>query len=147
MAQMDKIKMENYLKKYVYGIIALLIIAATVFGMSEYRRPAADRSKEGSVVFISASQIHASFANGDSMQIAQWMNDVVQVTGVVQSLQANAVILVPGVVCALETPMASASWKKSEEVTIKGRVLGFDDLFNEVQLDFCVEVVDTLGVH
>ena len=44
MAQKDKMKMQNSSKKYFVGSIALLIIAAVVFGLSEYARPAADRS-------------------------------------------------------------------------------------------------------
>ena len=141
MAQKDKMNMQNSSKKYFVGSIALLIIAAVAFGLREYTRPAADRSQEGSVVSISASQMHARFANGDSVQTAAWLNEVVQVTGVVQSLQANAVILVPGVVCALKSPAVPADWNSSADVTIKGRVLGFDDLFNEVRLDFCVQIV------
>ena len=142
MAQKDKMKMQNSSKKYFVGSIALLIIAAVVFGLSEYARPAADRSREGSVVSISADQMHDRFVQGESTQTAAWMNEVVQVTGVVRSLQGNTVILTPGVVCAMEAPVKPSDWKTSAEVTIKGRVLGFDDLFNEVQLDFCVQVVE-----
>ena len=142
MAQKDKMKMQNSSKKYFVGSIALLIIAAVVFGLSEYARPAADRSQEGSVVSISADQMHYRFVQGESTQTAAWMNEVVQVTGVVRSLQGNTVILTPGVVCAMEAPVKLSDWKTSAEVTIKGRVLGFDDLFNEVQLDFCVQVVE-----
>jgi hypothetical protein len=40
----------------------------------------------------------------------------------------------------MEIPPHEGEIKAGEVIVLKGRLLGFDDLFNEVQMDFCVRV-------
>ena len=108
----------------------------------EYNRPASNRTMESSTVAISAQELHSGFLSGDSLQCSEWLNQIVEVTGKVQSVEGATVLLVPGVVCTFEESPDGFPWLKGSEVTLKGRVLGFDDLFNEVRMDFCFVVLN-----
>ena len=126
-------------KPIVYAALALAG-AALVFAVYEYNRPASNRTMESSTVAISAQELHSGFLSGDSLQCSEWLNQIVEVTGKVQSVEGATVLLVPGVVCTFEESPDGFPWLKGSEVTLKGRVLGFDDLFNEVRMDFCFVV-------
>ena len=128
-------------KPIVYAALALAG-AALVFAVYEYNRPASNRTMESSTVAISAQELHSGFLSGDSLQCSEWLNQIVEVTGKVQSVEGATVLLVPGVVCTFEESPDGFPWLKGREVTLKGRVLGFDDLFNEVRMDFCFVVLN-----
>jgi hypothetical protein len=128
-------------KPIVYAALALAG-AALVFAVYEYNRPASNRTMESSTVAISAQELHSGFLSGDSLQCSEWLNQIVEVTGKVQSVEGATVLLVPGVVCTFEESPDGFPWLKGSEVTLKGRVLGFDDLFNEVRMDFCFVVLN-----
>ena len=128
-------------KPFVY---AALVFAGAVlfFAVYEYSRPASDRTMESSAVTLSAHALHSGFLGGDSLQSAEWLNQIVEVTGEVQSAKGATVMLVPGVVCTFEESPDRSQCLEGSEVTLKGRVLGFDDLFNEVRMDFCLVVLN-----
>ena len=128
-------------KPIVYVALALAG-AALFFAVYEYNRPASNRTMESSTVAISAQELHSGFLSGDSLQCSEWLNQIVEVTGKVQSVEGATVLLVPGVVCTFEESPDGFPWLKGSEVTLKGRVLGFDDLFNEVRMDFCFVVLN-----
>ena len=128
-------------KPIVYAALALAG-AALVFAVYEYNRPASNRTMESSTVAISAQELHSGFLSGDSLQCSEWLNQIVEVTGKVQSVEGATVLLVPGVVCTFEESPDRAQGLEGSEVTLKGRVLGFDDLFNEVRMDFCLVVLN-----
>jgi len=128
-------------KPIVYAALALAG-AALVFAVYEYNRPASNRTMESSTVAISAQELHSGFLSGDSLQCSEWLNQIVEVTGKVQSVEGATVLLVPGVVCTFEESPDRAQCLEGSEVTLKGRVLGFDDLFNEVRMDFCLVVLN-----
>lgn len=128
-------------KPLVYAAL-VLAGAALFFAVYEYNRPASDRTMESSAVTLSARELHSGFLGGDSLQSAQWLNRIVEVTGEVQSAKGATVMLVPGVVCTFEESPDRSQCLEGSEVTLKGRVLGFDDLFNEVRMDFCLVVLN-----
>jgi hypothetical protein len=128
-------------KPLVYAAL-VLAGAALFFAVYEYNRPASDRTMESSAVTLSARELHSGFLGGDSLQSAEWLNQIVEVTGEVQSAKGATVMLVPGVVCTFEESPDRSHCLEGSEVTLKGRVLGFDDLFNEVRMDFCLVVLN-----
>ena len=128
-------------KPLVYAAL-VLAGAALFFAVYEYNRPASDRTMESSAVTLSARELHSGFLGGDSLQSAEWLNQIVEVTGEVQSAKGATVMLVPGVVCTFGESPDRSQCLEGSEVTLKGRVLGFDDLFNEVRMDFCLVVLN-----
>ena len=66
--------------------------------------------------------------------LAQWQEKVVEVTGTVRSFSKQNVVLNPGVVATYDEGHAPEV-APTGRVTIKGRIVGFDDLFGEVRID------------
>ena len=112
----------------------LLIAAVAVLciGLFFYFKPAPDRSVEAASQRVEAKALTAMSKD----EAAPYLNEVISVTGVVQSVEGQTVMLQPGIACRMEGDFDAP--RAGETVSVKGRVLGFDDMFGEVQLDFAV---------
>jgi hypothetical protein len=113
----------------------LLIAAVAVLciGLFFYFKPAPDRSTEAAAQQVEAKLLFAEMSTG---QVAHYLNEVISVTGVVLSVEGQMLMLQPGIACRMEGDFDAP--RAGETVSVKGRVLGFDDMFGEVQLDFAV---------
>ena len=120
----------------VMSITARLLIAAVAvlcIGLFFYFKPAPDRSSEAAAQQVEAKVLFAEMSTG---QVAHYLNEVISVTGVVLSVEGQTLMLQPGIACRMEGDFDAP--RVGETVSVKGRVLGFDDIFGEVQLDFAV---------
>ena len=115
--------------------VRLLIAAVTVLciGLFFYFKPAPERSTEAAAQQVEAKLLFAEMSTG---QVAHYLNEVISVTGVVLSVEGQTLMLQPGIACRMEGDFDAP--RAGETVSVKGRVLGFDDIFGEVQLDFAV---------
>ena len=113
----------------------LLIAALAVLciGLFFYFKPAPDRSTEAAAQQVGAEVLFTGMSTG---QVSHYLNEVISVTGVVQSVEGQTVMLQPGIACRMEGDFDAP--RAGETVSVKGRALGFDDMFGEVQLDFAV---------
>lgn len=117
----------------------LFAVAAIVFciavGLFQYARPSKDHGDQPIQVTLTAADLLATFASSDSTD-ALVIGQVIAVRGIVQSVGAMSLVLHPGISCALSAPLIDPSLYEGAEVKIKGRLVGYDELFGEVQLDF-----------
>ena len=121
---------------FIMSTKARLFIAALVVlcvGLFFYFQPAPDRSTEAAAQQVEAKVLFQEMSTG---QVGHYLNEVISVTGVVQSVEGQTVMLQPGIACRMEGDFDAP--RAGERVSVKGRVLGFDDMFGEVQLDFAV---------
>ena len=81
-------------------------------------------------------------ASGDSAA-ASYLNAVVELYGVVAEDDGQRVTLKGGVIAAWDTTRAHRTLEEGELLKLKGRVTGYDDLFEEVRMDGLVLVEDT----
>lgn len=65
-------------------------------------------------------------------------NKVVEVTGELSGTEKPFLILNQSVYCKMENFQNTERLKTGDQVKIKGRFIGFDELLNEVKLDHCV---------
>lgn len=117
------------------GIIGLLLIGIVASGFIGYKI----MYKPHAII----EDIKADFtgdANELSAQIKtnpeQWNNNIVILTGMVTSKEEKGVVLNGEVYCQYKEGVnANESLIKTSEITIKGRVIGYDDLLEEIKLD------------
>ncbi len=64
-----------------------------------------------------------------------YLNQILELKGVVKSVADDLIILHPGVVCKLDNDFHPNNIKSMDSVVIKARCIGFDDLFGEVKMD------------
>lgn len=113
--------------------LLIAVVFVVCIGLFFYFKPAPDRSVEVASQRVEAKALHMAMSKGEA---APYLNEVINVTGVVKGVEGQTLMLRPGIACRMEGDFVAP--RVGETVSVKGRVLGFDDMFGEVQLDFAV---------
>lgn len=69
---------------------------------------------------------------------AKWQNKIVQLTGEITSKDAKGIILSTTIYCQFRDSLELSKSPVKKTITIKGRVIGYDDLLEELKLDQCI---------
>lgn len=69
-----------------------------------------------------------------------WNTKVVQLTGEITALDKNGFTLNNKLFCQLKNEDDSSDVKANQTITIKGRVIGYDDLLEELKLNECIQL-------
>ncbi len=64
-----------------------------------------------------------------------YINQILKIKGVINTVSENQLILYPGIVCLLDNNIEITGVLPNDTVELKGRCVGFDDLFFEVKMD------------
>ena len=110
------------------------VVAGAVVAWSMYNKPHKDYTQEEVAQTWRAEDLVAAFAEAPDDMQAQWQEKVVEVAGTVRSSSMQGVVLNPGVVATYDEGHAPEV-APTGRVTLKGRLVGFDDLFGEVRID------------
>ena len=121
--------------------IGLAISVVLAIGLFQYFKPAKDHGAQPIQSSLLAAELHAAFNSVDSSEFLE-IGEVVAVSGIVQSAGESSLLLHPGISCATATPLSDPEALIGTEIKVKGRLVGFDELFGEVQLDF-VSVIES----
>ncbi|PXY38974.1 hypothetical protein DMB65_20160 [Flavobacterium cheongpyeongense] len=117
-------------------VIALVI---TVFGLCGYYYVwyggARNVSSEEAVFNVSSKSITAEFNSDIDKSNAKYLEKAITVNGVISKVTDKQVIIDNTIVCEFKESIPSV--KKDQQVTLKGRVVGYDDLMEEIKLDEC----------
>jgi hypothetical protein len=120
-------------------IIALVLLLSVVVGVSafNYVMHGGGRNllKEETNFSVSSNDLAKEFSTNTNLANAKYLEKAVAVKGIVADVNNNVITLDNGIVCTLQT--ANNAIKKNQVVTIKGRVVGYDDLMEEIKLDQC----------
>ena len=132
MFQENKIQL---IKKYLPLFFILFLI--TVYAVWNKRHKNFSSTKPN--ITIDSSNFINEFKTNSTSATEKYLNQIILVNGYVTDKLTKSVILDNGIVCTLD----SSSFKAlgliqiNNEVYIKGRFVGFDDLFEEIRLDHC----------
>ena len=110
------------------------VVAGAAVAWSMYNKPHKDYAQEEVAQTWRAEDLVAAFAEAPDDMQAQWQEKVVEVTGTVRSSSMQGVVLNPGVVATYDEGHAPEV-SPTGRVALKGRLVGFDDLFGEVRID------------
>ena len=123
-------------------IIALFLLLSVVVGVSafNYIMHGGGRNllKEETNFSVSSNDLAKEFSTNTNSANAKYLEKAVAVKGIVADVNNNVITLDNGIVCTLQT--ANNAIKKNQVVTIKGRVVGYDDLMEEIKLDQCFSI-------
>lgn len=121
-------------KAFKLGVVFLGLGIA--IGAWQYFRPAKDRAQDEPMTAASAGELHEILSKLPPAETHEWLNETLLIEGEVVSADQATILLSPGVACAMQPGNIGQPIAIGENVVIKGRVLGYDDLFDEVQVDF-----------
>lgn len=116
--------------------VALPLVAAALAGIGWIllERPHRDIGAEPARFRRVPTELSSIMAASDSVSM-QHLNAVVELTGVVSSDDGTRVTFDGGVVALWDSTRTHRSFQKGDFVRVKGRVTGYDDLFEEVRMD------------
>ncbi|WP_152561052.1 hypothetical protein [Flavobacterium sp. ASV13] len=84
---------------------------------------------------VSSAAITAEFISDLEAANKKYLENAVAIKGKITALNGKEVILDGTIICSFKDQ--DLSIKKDQIVTVKGRIVGYDDLMGEVKLDQC----------
>ena len=129
-----EIKMK-FIKKYFPLLIILLAIAVYFV----WNKPHKDYSTMRTDITISSLNFINAFKANSTLATEKYLNQIIFVSGNTTDKLTKSVVLDNGIVCTLDSSSLKALRliQINNEISIKGRFVGFDDLFEEIRLDHC----------
>lgn len=128
------------MKKKVF-ILALIIL---VIGFGTYKyiyQSHRDIASEEANFSTTVQDVFKSFTANDSLANAQYLDKTLVVRGKISSIDAeNKIITVDEKLSARFSERFPEKIKIQDSINLKGRLVGFDDLLEEIQLDQCTVV-------
>ena len=113
-------------KKHIINLLVLVLMA---FGIYYYAyKDHRDIATEGAVYTDTAVALKDSIVQNNEA----FLNQTVEVLGVVTSLEDNNITLDDVIVAQFETGHTA---QLNQQLTLKGRCIGYDDLFEVVVID------------
>ncbi len=132
-------KMNKNLKKGLIVIVVLIVVGYFTFPIiKDYlvnNLGKRDVQSEEAVYTLKTKDIVAEFTANEATANEKYLNKPVAISGVVTSVNDKEVIIDEIGICNFTT--ANATLKAGQTVTIKGRVVGYDDLMGGLNLDQC----------
>ena len=123
------------IKKYLPLIFILLMIVV----YAVWNKPHKNYSNTKPKITIDSSNFINEFKANSTLATEKYLNQIILVNGNITDKLTKSVVLDNGIVCTLDSSSLKALGliQINDEVSIKGRFVGFDDLFEEIRLDHC----------
>lgn len=118
----------------VSGIIVFLIVG---FFTYQYVMYGGGRvvSEEEPVYQVESDVIKAEFSRNLQEANLKYLNKPITVFGNVTAINENEIIIDSSIICSFTS--IDSSLKINQKLLVKGRVIGYDELFGEIKLDQC----------
>ncbi len=118
-------------------ITALTIAIIAITGFTSYNYVmyggARDLTSEQTDFTVSSKSILNEFTTNIDVANKKYLEKAVAINGVITSINKNEIIINTSIICSVNNN--ETSFKEGQNVTIKGRVVGFDDLMGDLKLD------------
>lgn len=124
------------MSKKTFYIIIFLFIGAVVLYNYVYKSHR-DIKNEDPIVKISASILIDEFRQNPVKASEKYLDKTIQVSGQITFLNDNVLELDNSVNCYFNDSI-KPKFKLNENITIKGRCIGYDELLEEVKIDQCI---------
>lgn len=117
----------------VFILTSLLLVGIIVY--YQFNKPHRNFSEESASFNLSAVELVESYQKDPALSDSLYVDQFVAVTGEIMELTDQSILLSPGVYLNLDSTQNFELLKVGQEVSLVGRVLSFDPLFEEVKMD------------
>ncbi|MFY7670342.1 hypothetical protein ACOSP6_04585 [Tenacibaculum sp. MEBiC06402] len=124
----------NSLKKNKKLIIFSLLLVIGILGYNQIFKEAKTTEEINTAFEGSSGELLTLLSAEDS----QLNNKAVQITGVITSINSEGIIIDKAIFCQFAKPETRQQLKEQQKVKIKGIIVGYDDLLNELKLNQCI---------
>ncbi|WP_310560595.1 OB-fold protein [Flavobacterium sp.] len=123
-------------------IIAVAIVVIGIAGFAGYNYVmhggARNLSNEDASYTVSSKSITTEFSSNVDVANKKYLEKAIVIKGTVTKITGNEIIIDNMIICNLKE--LDPSIQKDQTITLKGRVVGYDDLMGEIKLDQCLKV-------
>ena len=124
------------MKKKLLIIFVVFLLVVTGAYLYVFHKPHMDFYSEPAAYSLSSQDLLSDFQSDEEKYNKIYLNKVVQINGEISSIEDScSSIINESVFCSFET---SFEMIEGEEIIIKGRCTGYDDLFSQVTLEKCM---------
>ena len=124
-------------KKFKIIVLSIVVTGLTVFTGYNYvmNGGARNLSTEETAFTVSSKSITKEFATNIDVSNKKYLEKAIAIKGTITQINGSQVIIDDSIICNLKD--FDPSILKNQVVTLKGRVVGYDDLMGELKLDQC----------
>ena len=124
-------------KSNPFKIVSLVFVVFSIFILLIFKKYIYKKHENISLknpdFVISSDKLYYDFTNFTDSSNSKYLNKIILIDGNLISLDDRNILLSPGISILLEKNITKINQK--EEVKIKGRCLGFDNILMEVRID------------
>ncbi|NUY82009.1 hypothetical protein HUK80_13980 [Flavobacterium sp. MAH-1] len=119
-------------------LVAAIIVLAVLFAGYRYLyRGHRDIAKEDADFALTTSQLLSEFSANDSLANAKYADKTITVSGKVTDVEAEAgtIMIDEKLSVGFQDAASAKQLKTGQQVKLKGRFVGYDDLLEELKMD------------
>ena len=120
-----------------FKIVSLIFVVFSIFILLVFKKYIYKKHENISLknpdLVISADKLYYDFINFTDSSNSKYLNKIIIIDGNLISLDDRNILLSPGISILLEK--STTEINRKEEIKIKGRCLGFDNILMEVKID------------
>ena len=90
---------------------------------------------EKSAFVVTSMTVFNEFSENSELATSKYLNKAVEISGKITSISPNLIILDEKISCQFQIQQKEVV---GSQIVIKGRVTGYDDLFEELKIDQCL---------
>lgn len=117
-------------------IILVIAIVVSIFGYNYIYQDHRDIESEQAEFTMTSSEVNQLFSENSTSAEQKFLNKTIEVSGIITDINSNDITISDSVFCQFSNNLET-SLDKNENIKIKGRVIGYDDLLEQVKLDQC----------
>jgi hypothetical protein len=124
--------------KIILSLFLLLTITVVLGYNYVMHGGARNLSNEATNFTVTSNEITKEFNENATVANKKYLEKAVAIKGIVTEINANQIIVDNNIVCDLKSK--NSKIKLNQSITLKGRVVGFDDFMGEIKLDQCFAI-------
>jgi len=118
-------------------VLLLIVIILIVLGINYVYKDHRNIAKEEAEFKLSASKISKDFIETPNEAQNTYLNKTIEVIGNISEFDSNSITLDNKVLRLFTPPINKSLTQDNSQLTIKGRLIGYDDLLELIKLDHC----------
>ena len=125
-------------KKYpiILKFLFLLFIIGLIIIYVIYNKPHKDFNKSPIETTIESIDLISFYQDNPDNAKTRFLDKIILVIGTITHIEKNIIILDNSIVCTLDpSQIITEQININDEVAVKGRCIGYDDLLEEVRID------------
>lgn len=123
------------MKKWSILILLCVVAVIVIIGYKYVYQDHRDIATETSTYKLTASDISNEFAINPMSSENKYLNKTIEVSGSISDKNPQSITIEDKVFCQFSSEIQTSL--NTDQVKIKGRFIGYDDLLEQVKLDQC----------